>query len=142
MLEKIIKKLPGNDLTAISITKSNYQKFRWVEKNKEFRFDGKLYDLVRIHKEGDTTFICCINDKQEEKLQTNLDNHLQKETDILLPQNKKIQTTQGKIIKDYVVYNCSFLILSSSKKILYYSNHEKLIPFYPDIITPPPKNLL
>jgi hypothetical protein len=142
MMEKIIKKLPDTDVTILSITKSNSRKFRWVENNEEFKFEGKLYDLVRIRNEGDTTFFYCINDTQEEKLIANLDDHLQKDTDIQTPQNKKIQTLQEKIIKDCVGHNSSFQTLCSSKKFLFNFFNENLTAIYPEIDSPPPKNIL
>lgn len=139
MLEKIIKKLPDKDLTIISITRSNSQSFKWTDKNEEFRFEGKLYDLVRVRKAVDTTFFYCINDTQEEKLIANLDEHLQRETDNQLPQNKKINNNLEKLIKDYIRHNYLFLILNNELEFRYYSFCDTLTCFYPDIATPPPK---
>ena len=41
--------------------------FKWVEKG-EFRYKGKLYDLISIEVKGTTFVFNCINDKKEEQL--------------------------------------------------------------------------
>jgi len=41
--------------------------FRWINR-KEFRYRGRLYDVISIKRNGDSTLIHCINDKNEESL--------------------------------------------------------------------------
>jgi hypothetical protein len=50
----------------------------WVDDG-EFRLGEKLYDIVRSFERGDTTYLICINDVQEERLFEHLDNHVQRE---------------------------------------------------------------
>jgi hypothetical protein len=38
-----------------------------------------MYDVVRMHTSGDSTYLLCINDVQEEHLFATLDRHVQRE---------------------------------------------------------------
>ena len=42
----------------------------------EFRYEGKMYDIVRRELRGDTTVYYCVNDVQEEKLFADLDEQI------------------------------------------------------------------
>lgn len=50
-------------------------KIKWLEKGKEFQFDGQLYDVIKFEKVGKTLLIKCINDKKEKSL---IDNFIAK----------------------------------------------------------------
>jgi len=47
--------------------------FKWEEKEKEFWYNGRIYDIVKIEKSG---VLKCINDIQEKKLFQNLDSYV------------------------------------------------------------------
>jgi len=51
---------------------------QWIEDN-EFRYAGGMFDIVRSHTTGDTTYFFCVNDIQEEELFVDLDNHVRHE---------------------------------------------------------------
>jgi hypothetical protein len=139
MLEKIIKKLPDKDVSIIPLTKESVHKLKWVEKNKEFRFDGKLYDFVKIKHQADTDYVYCINDKQEEQLIASLNDHLQKDYDYQMPHAKRIASLQAKQSKDYVNSEYSVKILKIEREFVYPSPTENMTFFYSEIVTPPPK---
>ncbi len=52
---------------------SKHNTFRWEEKGKEFWYDGKIYDIVKMDKSGS---LKCIADTQEIKLFKNLEGYV------------------------------------------------------------------
>gem|GEM_PF-1876375 len=48
---------------------------QWLDE-KEFRYAGGMYDIVRKQVSQDTTYLQCINDVQEERLFADLDRHV------------------------------------------------------------------
>jgi len=68
---KIKKNLSDKDCSLFNINSiSNHSTFSWEEKNQEFWYLGKIYDIVSISKSGS---IKCIEDTKENKLFKNLD---------------------------------------------------------------------
>lgn len=79
-IKKMIKsRVPENELIAWSFhpDSEEYAKLDWIE-NKEFRYKGQMFDIVRrsVGPDGTEHFLC-VNDKQEEKLFANLDQLVQ-----------------------------------------------------------------
>jgi hypothetical protein len=140
MMEKIIKNLPDKNLTVIQITNENRRKLKWVEKNKEFKFNGKLYDLARVITQGDTSLLYCVNDRQEEQLIANLEEHIQKDNDSQIPKNKRISNIQERLIKDYFSFEYILELDRTAREFIFKSTSENLVLMYPEIKTPPPKN--
>jgi hypothetical protein len=74
--------VPETDLTTfafhtLSLT-ADAHSLQWIDDH-EFRREEKLYDIVRSFVHGDSTYLVCINDVQEERLFEHLDNHVQRE---------------------------------------------------------------
>ena len=68
--ELLHKTLPEDELTIIDFT-GNKEKIYWEEEGKEFFFEGKMYDLVKMKNDNGQIIFYCINDKQEEELINN-----------------------------------------------------------------------
>ncbi|HXF99990.1 MAG TPA: hypothetical protein VNL69_04360 [Bacteroidota bacterium] len=51
---------------------------QWLDDH-EFRYGKNLYDIVRSFTRGDTTYLVCLNDTQEEVLFEHLDDHVQRQ---------------------------------------------------------------
>lgn len=58
----------GNDEPAV----------QWLDDN-EFRYEGSMYDVVRIRTSGDSVYFLCVNDVEEERLFAGLDRHVDRE---------------------------------------------------------------
>jgi len=63
-LEKLI---PENELEVISVAQ-NSNEIQWIRKDREFRYKGHLYDVVRSKKTGSVIRYYCINDGEETEL--------------------------------------------------------------------------
>ena len=40
----------------------------WEEEGQEFSLNGDFYDVIKIERKGDQTYLHCVNDKKEEQL--------------------------------------------------------------------------
>lgn len=92
---RIKQGVPTEELTIISDDATN-SRLNWVKPNKEFRINGKMYDVVSKRVEGNTVYYSCINDTQEDKLFENLD----KQVDNALNDSGKKNTKNN--LKDYI----------------------------------------
>jgi hypothetical protein len=64
-------------LTQIHIPKNEFGKIHWVEKGREFRYHGELYDIVRTEQSPDgSQLFHCILDHVESQLYSQLENNL------------------------------------------------------------------
>jgi hypothetical protein len=96
---RIKENVPAAELTVIRISDSDKAmqgRIHWIE-GKEFRLDGRMYDVVRSERRGDTTIYYCINDVQEETLFANLDKQV-KEQNQNNPQSSQKRTNLLKIL--------------------------------------------
>lgn len=75
--------------------------FKWMEED-EFRYYGKMYDIVKSEKKGDQNIFYCVNDKNEEKLMARFENYLKHHTDSNLPFQQKSHHLLSQIIKQAV----------------------------------------
>jgi hypothetical protein len=74
MKAKIKKSLNVNEYQFFNLNKiSKENSFKWEKKDKEFWYNGRIYDIVKIEKSG---ILKCIDDIQEKKLFQNLDSYV------------------------------------------------------------------
>lgn len=62
-------------LTSITFKTSDQQKINWLRKGKEFAWNQKHYDVVRVVKTTDACTYLCIADEDEDRLSANLDHY-------------------------------------------------------------------
>ena len=67
MEREMLALIPESSLNVFVVEELG-DKIVWEEANKEFSFEGTLYDVARIKKSEGKTFLYCINDKQEKQL--------------------------------------------------------------------------
>jgi hypothetical protein len=63
--EKIIQSLPAEKLVELHFSKTDFKIIKWEEAGKEFVFEGKMYDLVRIQFDGRNYTLFCFSDEEE-----------------------------------------------------------------------------
>jgi hypothetical protein len=67
----------GHHLTKLHITIDRQQEINWVEEDKEFRYHGEMYDVVRTETLDDgSTMYHCIADHAETHLYSQIESNL------------------------------------------------------------------
>jgi hypothetical protein len=142
---KIRNAVPDKDLVIIKFScqdihsrKNHYKK----TDDNEFRFGGKLYDIVRSKVNGDTTIFYCINDTREEQLYSNLDAYVKRYMDNNIPLKEKTNTLFKTLVKQALLHNYSFSMPDFSALKFITANTKLPKYFLNNIPGPPPKNLL
>lgn len=142
-IKKAVKKtilagIPEEDLDVLRITDAQMQDariFNFVEAH-EFLFYGKMYDIVRSEKAGDTTIFYCVYDDLETKL-------VQRFADIAAGTMNKYGTVLNhildNILKVKIIYKAFSLfydfLTEKHNTIRYFSP----LNTYLDVPVPPPK---
>lgn len=91
--------LGANELTMITINKNDLSTVEWLENGKEMRYNGELFDIVRSAENSSSVNYYCINDKQEELLFANLDDHINR----YIASDKPIKNNAAKKLVEHVV---------------------------------------
>lgn len=65
--------LKESELATLSFTSTEFEQLLWIKENKEFRFNGHLYDVYRIKKQNGKIVCQCIDDIKETQLFASLD---------------------------------------------------------------------
>jgi hypothetical protein len=81
--EKLAKSFKKSDLTCIVANPENLTKISWESFDKEFRFEGKLYDIVFTEIKGNQTYYYCLSDEEETRLETKINLFLDKKPEQL-----------------------------------------------------------
>lgn len=68
------------ELTELIIDKKDLAEIQWVEDDKEMRFRGAMYDVVKYSETNNTITFYCIEDSKEDKLFTSLEDHIDGQT--------------------------------------------------------------
>ncbi len=68
--------VPAKQLERIFIAYQQEDQLFWTKKDKEFRYQGQMYDIVHTLVQGDGTLYLCIHDFKESKLFAHLDEHI------------------------------------------------------------------
>lgn len=74
VFQKIKDKVVVADTKCIVGTTENLKKIIWEKENKEFWFDGELYDLIRIEDKHGVKHYFCLSDKNEKQIIATMDN--------------------------------------------------------------------
>ena len=132
--EKLINNLPEKELTLIKISSAESTKIDWTEEGREFRYEGQMFDVVKIKTGSDTTYYYCFSDEKESKLFSNLNNLVKGQTD-----NAQSRTNQKKQEITYFIRELSFIQSLTETPVLYfdYPSFYKSICIY--VLSPPPK---
>jgi hypothetical protein len=110
----------------------------WIEEH-EFRFGGRMYDIVRSWSHGDSAYYLCINDVQEEELFSQLDKHVSRNTgDTGLP--GKLDSFKDAFKESLRSYTQPLLMLLQSG-LLFLPLDKLYSSVILDVSFPPPKAL-
>lgn len=138
------KKVPEKDLHVISFSLKQVKDIDWEEKDKEFRHQGTMYDIVKRRSTNDSIFYYCINDKQETRLFAHLDKLINKQLDNDKSPNGRAAKNLFKVlssIKYISNKNFSFITTDISETCNFiYSIY--CFPVVMEIPTPPPNYIV
>lgn len=81
MKRRIKESVPESELFTISFSTSHAPSIEWLREGKEFRYKGRMYDVVRTKNTPDSVHYQCIDDSQETHLFAHLDFLVKKQLD-------------------------------------------------------------
>lgn len=133
--------VPENELTRITITGKNKHQPEW-ENDKEFRYEGVMYDVVKKEIPDNNTIIYyCITDKAETTLFADLDEEVKKSMHTKNNRNNALKNLY-KILSDIYspIQKHMWPLYQTNKAITctYLSNYS--FPVF-DILSPPPQEI-
>ncbi len=125
-----------NNKIELLFTKEAFAHIDWTQKDKEFRFKGRMYDVASTHIIGQTVHVSCVFDKEETGLRKTLKDFFTPSSDKNSPLRKVVRMFSQK----YVAY----LIDTAGKlnNFLIFFHKPYLFPFHIFEIEPtghPPK---
>lgn len=142
---RIKQGVPDDELILITVTPAIQHKLEWEfewEDEKEFRYEGMMYDVVKTEVIDETTIAYyCISDEQETTLFANLDEQVKKNRDINNDntENDSLED-MFKLLSDIYAQpqkdNTTFIqpnATTTFEYVSHYSSHSL------DIASPPPK---
>lgn len=113
--------------------------FKWAEKG-EFRYHGKLYDLVSEEVRGNSIILNCINDKKEEELVSRHDQFQHLLSGINSPERtKNTRALQSLVIKQALLRNFSFQPPTPSLLVIFYDPIQDMKSITISPTYPPPR---
>ena len=139
---RIKESVPGNELQVITFSKKNHT-VNWVRNGQEFRYKGKMYDVVRITTKGDSIHYFCISDTKETSLFTQLDELVKMQ---MSHPSDSAQHTARNLLKIFLSLNYlpSQPIDISEEKVWEQNEFAYYFPYseaFSDNTTPPPRLL-
>ncbi len=130
--QEIKNGLSEKDFKIIVVSADNAKEIIWIKKNKEFRFKGFMYDIVKTKQLNNKKYYYCINDIKEKNLIANYIRNNRR-------RNKKIFSLQKILSNKYFPEKFS-VNLKVNKADIYYAEYKQLwTSIYLEILSPPPK---
>lgn len=124
--------IPNKNLSIIVITNSNNNKIFWTRKDKEFRYEGKMFDIVKVKIKNNKTYYYCLNDVNENILVANFLKNNKRINKILLKLRKIL-------INKYLPKDTLTNKISNKTNILFCIITEHYKSKTINIISPPPQ---
>ena len=120
---EIKKGIKESELSVITISLKDNHRLRWIKPDREFRYQGEMYDVVKVKVKNGKKYIYCLNDIKEKQL---INNFIKKnKSDKKARRNIK----RSNLIIKYINYSNSFLVnlnindfVNKSWQFIYNSN--------------------
>lgn len=148
LIKKITKELIRNELIDFQVVKfsftqeeisSGIEGLHWIH-DKEFRYNGNMYDIVKKETTGDRVTFYCFADTKEDLLEFSFEVHFQngKETKSLDSNSHKINILS---LSDVIteLANCSSILFVVEFFIP--ATSERALTSFLNVLTPPPENI-
>lgn len=136
--QRISNVVPPDEISVLIFNEAGYSGLIW-NGNKEFRYNGNMYDVVKVSKkENGNVHIYCINDKKETKLLTELEKQTQNNSSRSTSENQR-QNLFSPFSNFYLPANTNTDFVPEESTILAPDFQSSFISFIEDIPSPPPK---
>jgi len=136
--QRIRNVVPPDEISVLIFNETDYAGLVWND-DKEFRYNGNMYDVVKISKkENGNIHIYCLNDKKETALLTELEKQTQNNSSRSTSENQG-QNQFGPFVNFYLPANTNTDFVPEASTILAPNFQSLFISFIGDIPSPPPK---
>ena len=136
---KIKYSVPDDQLIRICISVNDNNTLKWTKENKEFKYQGEMYDVVRSKKDAGLITYYCIHDFKETRLFANLDKQVKNQMNND-SQRKNANSLFKKLVKNLIFQgtNTSILLMIKSCTLCCteFDHYNSVVL---DKISPPPK---
>lgn len=133
--DEIEKHLSIDNLDVIVVDKVELEngnsKLNWLKEGKEFKYNGKMYDIVSTKEIDGKLFLYCRNDSEEEELFNNICSLIKKNIS-----NKHILTFH---ISTFVKFESKIILPPPIKKAVINIKQINYKGAFPSIPEPPPR---
>ncbi len=117
-----------DELKTLSLTASEFENINWIEINKEFEYQDKMYDVAKIEKEGSGYLIYCENDSLEDLFFNWLKSESKSASKVIV---------QIHFFEPINYFECSPVVLTNEVAINTFTN--LYLSITQELVTPPPR---
>jgi hypothetical protein len=143
MAEKISNASSTEHSETLTFDKADFAKLLFNDNGKEFRYNGRLYDVVNIKNSGNQVTVVVEYDANETALLETFGSLFSQQQD-RDQSSSPVKTMLGHFQQDYIVNHLVILTLNNSLLTGYSPVNQSYPPasFVADALAPPPKFLL
>jgi predicted transcriptional regulator len=124
--------LNEKDLSVVIIPLKDENKITWTKKNKEFKYKGLMYDVVKTKIKNGKKYYYCINDVKEKKLITSFFRNNRRK-------NKSLLKLKKILSKKYLSNKFSKRISIKNTNLYLFENQEFYKSKILEVLSPPPE---
>jgi predicted transcriptional regulator len=124
--------LNEKDLSVVIIPLKDENKITWTKKNKEFKYKGLMYDVVKTKIKNGKKYYYCINDVKEKKLITSFFRNNRRK-------NKSLLKLKKILSKKYLSKKFSKRISIKNTNLYLFENQEFYKSKILEVLSPPPE---
>ena len=125
--------------TIITINKNELSKIDWQENDKEMVYNNKRYDVIKSKEDKTTITYYCINDKQEETLFADLNDHINSHVISTKPvKSHSSKTLENDVVKIFFNHQQLINLIPNESGISFLSIKEDIVSEYIKTNSPPP----
>jgi hypothetical protein len=119
---------------VLVFTIGNESGLKWIRKQKEFIYQGQMYDIVSTKISGKHVFYYCINDSKEKKIKTDFENKNRA--------NNRANEITRKVIQSYFILPSPSFTVFKQPAIFYFIQPARhYLPPVNKTLSPPPKSI-
>ena len=126
--------------TIITINKKDISTIDWKEKGKEMVYNNKRYDVIKQEENKTSVTYYCVNDKQEEQLFSDLDEHIHSHIMNTPIKNHSQKNSINDVVKVFYQNNYSFIRDNTSTDFYFNTTNSVYTSVVIETNSPPPEH--